>query len=289
MNRKLMQLKWIIVSITFLVGKVCVYAQDGETLYKTNCAACHNIEGTPLMGPNLKNVTQVRSKTWVKQFIANPSQMYESGDAQAKAIIDEYKGVTMPAFSFSDQQLEAIISYIDAQGGTKTSVTRADTTRVKSDSFKLLKEDRYSIHRGFELFAGKIPFQHRGSSCISCHNANYDDFTQGGTMSRDLTHVYSRMNKNETALRSVIQSMPFPAMAEAYKKHPLTADEIEYLVLFLKHVDSIGQPTSLDHSFVLTGITAAGLLVILLAILYRRGKIRSVNFYIHARQERKNE
>ncbi|MGC8824503.1 MAG: c-type cytochrome [Bacteroidales bacterium] len=273
----------------FILGNV--YADEGEALFKANCAACHNIDGTPLMGPNLKNVTQVRQKAWLKKFITNSRKMYEEGDPEARAIIDKYNGSNMPPFSFTDQQLEMLINYLSGGASDDKQVGISDTIDKKKSSEDMVKlqEDRYAIHKGFNLFTGKIPFINRGSACISCHNVSYERFDRGGSMARDLTHVFSRMNRNEEALRNVIRLMPFPAMAEAYKHYPLTQEEIEYLIIFLKHADSGSSETSLSSMLLLAGVAGLGILMIGLSILYKRGKTRSVNYQIHERQRKKGE
>gem|GEM_PF-5155168 len=277
----------ILLGFLLLNGFV-LCAQEGEALYKANCAACHNIEGTPLMGPNLKDITKTRQKEWIKRFITDSRKMYDQGDAEAKAIIDEYKGMLMPAFNFSDAQLESIISYLDAQSGTQGSSASVDTMTVKKDT-GILIDERGQINYGFDLFTGNISFHNKGSACIACHNVAYEGFNRGGTLAKDLTHVYSRMNKNDAALRGIIKGMPFPAMAAAYSQHPLTEKEIESLTVFLKHADAATQQAALSHDLMVIGIMVACMLVILLSILYRRGKIQSVNFRIHERQQRKQE
>lgn len=277
-----------ILGLLLLNGFINVCAQDGEALFKANCAACHNIEGTPLMGPNLKNITQTRQNDWIKQFIVDSRKMYDRGDVEARAIIDEYKGMQMPAFNFSDSELEALISYINAQSGTISSMS-TDTLSAKKDTGIALKDEREQIIYGFELFTGKIAFRNKGSACIACHNVAFEGFNRGGTLAKDLTHVYSRMSKNDAALRGVINGMPFSAMAAAYVQHPLTKEEIESLVVFLRHADTSPQQAALSHDLLVIGILAGCLLVILLSILYRRGKIQSVNYRIHSRQHRTNE
>lgn len=50
----------IMVAVALCVGFVLlqvVFAQDGGTLYKTKCAACHGAEGQGKIGPALKGTS----------------------------------------------------------------------------------------------------------------------------------------------------------------------------------------------------------------------------------------
>lgn len=83
----------------------------GKSLFKTNCTACHKME-SKLVGPALKGVTEKREHEWLKKWIKDSGALIKSGDADAKAIFDEYK-ISMSAYpNFSDADLEDVIAYM---------------------------------------------------------------------------------------------------------------------------------------------------------------------------------
>ena len=50
-----------------------VYSQDyakGKELFKTHCAACHNME-RKMVGPALKDIVERQGKDWTKKWIYN--------------------------------------------------------------------------------------------------------------------------------------------------------------------------------------------------------------------------
>ena len=71
-------------------------ANEGEQLYKATCAACHTIGKGRLVGPDLQNIKEKRSQEWLLSFIKSSASMVNSGDADAKAIFEEYNKLLMP-------------------------------------------------------------------------------------------------------------------------------------------------------------------------------------------------
>ena len=65
--------------------------QAGKKLFNANCAACHKINKRAV-GPALKGVSAKYDKEWLYSWIKNSTAMVKSGDAQAVAIYEEYKG-----------------------------------------------------------------------------------------------------------------------------------------------------------------------------------------------------
>lgn len=86
---------------------------DGQKLFRQNCAVCHALTTTPIVGPGLTGVmSRVPSKEWMHKWIKNADAMKKSGDPYATKIDKENTG-TMTVFSFlSDDQVDAIIDYI---------------------------------------------------------------------------------------------------------------------------------------------------------------------------------
>src|SRR5690606_13076272 len=111
----------------FMLSAIFATAQDGEKLFKANCASCHKID-KKLVGPALQG-TQERwpdldnLRAWIRN-----SQQYLSdnpGDSYAKGIYEEYNSMIMPAMPLSDADIDAILGYIanptPAGGGSATS------------------------------------------------------------------------------------------------------------------------------------------------------------------------
>ncbi len=44
-------------------------AEEGETIFQAQCAACHTIGGGPLVGPDLLGVTERRENDWLIRWI----------------------------------------------------------------------------------------------------------------------------------------------------------------------------------------------------------------------------
>jgi len=85
----------------------------GADLFKSKCASCHELNNK-LIGPALKDVTKRRSHEWLLGWIRNNQKFRKTGDADAIAIFDEYKGSVMSAFEdLSDDQINSIIMYTE--------------------------------------------------------------------------------------------------------------------------------------------------------------------------------
>jgi len=65
-----------------------------------------------MAGPDLKGVTQRRSPEWLKAWLKSPDTMVMS-DSMAKALYKEYHQVKMPNLKLSDEEVAALIAYMD--------------------------------------------------------------------------------------------------------------------------------------------------------------------------------
>lgn len=88
-------------------------AQDGKTLFQTNCASCHLVD-RKLTGPALRGVDdrwggdRAKLHAWIK----NPAG-FAKGDAYATNLIKEYAPVLMTPFpSLSEKEMDAILDYV---------------------------------------------------------------------------------------------------------------------------------------------------------------------------------
>lgn len=264
-----------------------VQGQEGAELFRP-CAACHSIGGGRMIGPDLKGVTRLRTNEWLIKFIQSPVGMLKSGDQYAKEIFAEFNNVPMPDNKLTAEQINMILQYID--GGNASASNSADPEKIalqhRIDSI-LKTNSRFDSEKGSALFNGSIRFSNGGASCISCHNATYNNSSRGGTLAKDLTKSFTRLN-GYAGLKGIIALPPFPSMATAYKNNELTEEEIAYLQLFLRSADAQNpvEPVIQKTWFLHSALTIGLVLILLIALLWWRRKRKSVNDNILKRQER---
>ncbi|MES2430178.1 MAG: c-type cytochrome [Bacteroidota bacterium] len=91
-----------------------IFAQDGEALFKANCANCHH----PLeerTGPALKDARKrAPSPEWVMKWVYNTNEMVET-DPYAKKLKEKYKSVMtkQDKSQVSEADITAILDYAD--------------------------------------------------------------------------------------------------------------------------------------------------------------------------------
>jgi mono/diheme cytochrome c family protein len=90
-------------------------AAEGETLFKNNCAACHNTSDEVLVGPGLKGVSERRPIEWIVKWVHNPQAVIASGDKYANDLYNKFNKAAMTPYpNFSEAQIKGIVAYIDA-------------------------------------------------------------------------------------------------------------------------------------------------------------------------------
>ncbi|UTW68107.1 c-type cytochrome [bacterium SCSIO 12643] len=117
----------------FLVLAFSGFSQDGKTLFKANCAACHKID-KKLVGPALAGVEdRWESKENLIAWIKNSSEYLKNnpGDSYAQDLFKEYNQLQMAAMPLTDDEVNAILAYVAAppaekkQAPTQEVVTEA--------------------------------------------------------------------------------------------------------------------------------------------------------------------
>jgi mono/diheme cytochrome c family protein len=272
------------IALTALVALVGtgVSAQDGEQIFKQNCAVCHKVTAQRLVGPGLQGVAEKRSREWLKKFIANSQGFINSGDADAKAIWEEYNKTIMPEQALNDADLDAVIDYIAAQGGGAAATTAAAAPAEEVADAPFTAED---VAAGKLYFEGSNSFENGGPSCISCHNVNDPNMINGGLLAKDLTDANGRMGN--AGVEAILSMPPFPAMAASYKSNPLTNDEIRVLSAYLKNVSETADPATADNGYsnmLMGGFGGFLVLIIIVALLWADRRRKMVKHDIFNRQ-----
>mgnify|MGYP000999211193 FL=1 len=110
------QVSIILLVLTLTISNVTLGqgntdAVAGESLFKSNCAACHKLDKRGV-GPALRNVDEKYDREWLYKWIKNSQGLIKSGDSKAVAIFKEYNNSVMTSFpGLSNQDIDNIIAY----------------------------------------------------------------------------------------------------------------------------------------------------------------------------------
>ena len=268
----------------FLLLGISLKAQDGESIFKTTCAACHKVTSQRLVGPGLANIHEKRTKEWFKKFVKSSQSLIKSGDADALKVFEDNNRIIMPDQALSDSELDALFNYIKSKSPVKSNDADVDLVLVEEVEipFKPTKED---ILIGQNLFSGKQKFVSGGPSCISCHHVRKDDMIAGGTLAKDLTDVYDRLKK--AGIEGMISGLPFPQMKISYQDHQITEEETIQLVAFFKEASEeryYQRYGSYTSTFLIWGGTGALILMGIFPLFWYKRKKETVNKRIYDRQ-----
>ncbi|RKD12809.1 cytochrome C [Pelobium manganitolerans] len=85
-------------------------ATKGQAIFDTKCTACHKTTDEKLVGPGLKNITNLRTPEWIMNMITNPEEMTKK-DPVAKALFEKHL-VQMTFQNVSDDEARQILEFL---------------------------------------------------------------------------------------------------------------------------------------------------------------------------------
>lgn len=116
-----------ILSIAITLPTMSQSFEEGEKLFKQNCASCHKMD-KKVVGPALQNVVEEQGADWVYSWVKNNQTLRESGDSHANEVYKEYNQSVMPAYEYlGDEGLNNVVEYLKqwkSKQESKTPVVR---------------------------------------------------------------------------------------------------------------------------------------------------------------------
>ncbi len=239
-------------ALTCLVPARSAGAQDAETYFKNNCAACHTIGGGRLTGPDLKGVTSRRDRAWLTRFIPAPVRTIESGDAYALALQKESYGMVMPTLpSLTPELVNALIDHIEAQSGGVA--VQSAPPEPPAPTFTAA-----DVATGRAIFTGRQRLSAGGPACISCHTVKGVGGLGGGQLAPDLTLVAQRLG-GARGLTAWLGAPATPTMQVLFAKQALSQNEIIPLAAYFENAAKGGGQDSRSGlvGFAMLGLSLA--------------------------------
>lgn len=105
----------IIAIISTVSFSINLKAQDGQELFRANCGACHSVGKGKLVGPDLKGTHSKYEKPWLIKWIKSSQELVKAKDPIAVKLFEENGNIPMPDQALSDEQVESVISFIEAE------------------------------------------------------------------------------------------------------------------------------------------------------------------------------
>ncbi len=223
-------------------------AAAGQQVFQKNCVACHTIGKGPLVGPDLKGVTERRPHDWLEQWISAPDAMLAKKDPYATNLLHQFHDVQMPNLGLSSSDVNAVIAYLG---------TAAEQPATEAASAPAVQGNP---EIGKDLFTGVVRFQNGGPPCMACHSVGGIGSLGGGQLGPDLTAVVSRYG-GAAAVDAFVAGTPTPTMKAVWSKNPLTAEERANVVSFLAQAAVTQRPA--EAIWQLGGLAVLGLVILL--------------------------
>ncbi|HLG14730.1 MAG TPA: cytochrome c [Blastocatellia bacterium] len=190
------------------------------TMFEKRCYSCHNIGSGVKKGPDLKGVTDRRTKEWLHEFIETPAALNRNGDPAATDLFKKFAPEVMPDQAMSTDEIDAILAMIDG-------LTKKGETFVPAGAKLARPVAPDDVDAGLRLFTGRTRLSGGGTACNSCHSLNGAGWLGGGTLGPNLTAVNQKYRDPE--LISILQNPNFPTMNTVFAAHPLNDEEIVQL------------------------------------------------------------
>jgi cytochrome c2 len=118
--------KSVLVGLLFFVFHISATAQDGQQLFKQNCASCHAIDkvlAAPALGGVLNRGPWAEDKKNLYSWIHNPAG-FMAKDPYTQGLKAQFGAVMPPFAQLKENEIDAIIDYVmnppTAGGGGKT-------------------------------------------------------------------------------------------------------------------------------------------------------------------------
>ncbi len=217
----------VLVAGLLLAVPAAAAAQVPAQYFRQNCTSCHTIGGGRLTGPDLKGVTGRKDRAWLIRFIQNPKAVIEAGDPYAAQLVQEARGVIMPALPGMNQGLaEALLDLIEAE----SKLDRSEFAGLQLSDRPFTPAD---VQRGHDLFTGEAPLASGGPPCLSCHSVGGVGALGGGKLGPDLTLVYERL-QGRKGLGTWLSAPATPTMQTVFRATPLATGELEALLAFFE-------------------------------------------------------
>lgn len=100
----------------------------GQTIFETQCTACHSIGAGDRVGPDLQGVTGRRDEAWLARWIAEPDKVLAEGDPIATQLLADFNNVPMPNLQLSTADVQNVIAYLEnPASGESVAASNAPT------------------------------------------------------------------------------------------------------------------------------------------------------------------
>lgn len=268
--------EWIaLLGIGLLAGRLAlaegqegIPAADGAAaLFEKLCYSCHNIGGGDKKGPDLKDVTQRRTREWLQRFILTPKALKDVGDATAVELFKKYAPEEMADQLLTADQIDQLLGLIE-QYSTK------NRTFIPQSGQLARRPTPQDVPAGYRLFTGQAKLAKGGPACLGCHSVEGVGPLGGGTLGPDLTQANLRYT--EVELASILKAPAFPTMSKLFANHELTDEEVVQLFAYLQAAKVYTPNVARSAGHTLVGGVVA--LVILLGLIHFawRDRLRGV-------------
>ncbi|MGE3855143.1 MAG: cytochrome c [Planctomycetota bacterium] len=236
---------------------------EGKVLFKEHCASCHNIGGGDKTGPDVKGITDLRTKSWLENLLADPAG-FTASNPEAREVDAKYPAEMVMARRLTSSEIASLIAFMEAESKLERSIFHAPERIDRA----VTADD---IVAGRALFLGLKPLGNGGPACLSCHAVAGEGGLGGGTLAVDLTGAHGRLTTgNPDALIQSIATPGFPVMKDIYGAAPVTMNEAFQLNAYLADVQARRVPDDSNDLFVIISLFGCALVVAILDHLWRR-------------------
>jgi len=269
----------ILYAATFISVLDYSYSQTtGELIFTKDCQVCHTIGKGRMVGPDLIDIENRRTESWIIGFVKSSQDMVKNKDQDAVSLFNEYNKIVMPDQNLSDKEIRDVLVFIREQSLVGDFAEKIPDQNTRSLRMSLDHAGENEVVTGQKLFLGELKFTEGGTACISCHTIINDNIISGGLLAVDLTTVFVRLG--EQGIDAIVSNPPFPVMKTAYNNHQITKDEAFYLIAFLKEIDFVAPIQKPDRSqqiFLFESIIGGVILFVVYGQLWRNRKQKPVN------------